>query len=398
MSEKEQEAPPIKERKRRFSRSVLVILIAWLAAVIAIHNWPGLDHATMNVFRVAATLLSLIALTLWFLFASRASLKRRLLAVLCSLAVLFAFFSSVKMISTDGDLIPRVVWRWTPTHDTTLAAAKRITPTINIDLTTESPGDFPGFLGPQRSGSIENVSWQPGWQDQPAPRRLWTQPIGAGWSGFSARSGHAITMQQRGENEIVSCHDIQTGEIVWSNSIQARHETFLGGIGPRSTPTISKGRVYCLGATAILCCLDGSNGKVLWEKDLLALTGSTPAQDIKTIAWGRSSSPLVVDELVIIPLGGPPAGPHISLLALDATSGEKRWQSGDRQASYASPSLVELDGEKQVVIVSADLVSGHRLEDGKQLWTYSWYGSSSGNASVSQAATLGNNRLLLSKG
>ena len=398
MSENEQEAPPVKEKKRRFSRSVMVILLAWLAAVIAIHNWPGLDHATMNVFRVAATLLSLIALTLWFLVASRASLKQRLLAVLFSLAVLFGFFSSVKIISTDGDLIPRVVWRWTPTHDTTLAAANRITPTINIDLATESPGDFPGFLGPQRSGSIENLSWNSGWQDQPAPRRLWTQPIGAGWSGFSARSGHAITMQQRGENEIVSCHDIQTGEIVWSNSIQARHETFLGGIGPRSTPTISNGRVYCLGATAILRCLDGSSGNVLWEKDLLALTGSTPAQDIKTIAWGRSSSPLVVDELVIIPLGGPPAGPHVSLLALDATSGEERWQSGDRQASYASPSLVELGGEEQVVIVSADLVSGHRLEDGKQLWTYSWSGSSSGSASVSQAATLGNNRLLLSKG
>jgi len=398
MSENEQEAPPVKEKKRRFSRSVMVILLAWLAAVIAIHNWPGLDHATMNVFRVAATLLSLIALTLWFLFASRASLKRRLLAVLCSLAVLFGFFSSVKIISTDGDLIPRVVWRWAPTHDTTLAAAKRITSTINIDLTTESPGDFPGFLGPQRSGSIENLSWNSGWQDQPAPRRLWTQPIGAGWSGFSARNGHAITMQQRGENEIVSCHDIQTGEIIWSNSIQARHETIFGGIGPRSTPTISNGRVYCLGATAILRCLDGSSGNVLWEKDLLALTGSTPAQDIKTIAWGRSSSPLVVDELVIIPLGGPPAGPHVSLLALDATSGEERWQSGDRQASYASPSLVELGGEKQVVIVSADLVSGHRLEDGKQLWTYSWPGSSSGSASVSQAATLGNNRLLLSKG
>ncbi len=398
MSENEQDAPPVKEKKRRFSRSVLVILFAWLATVIAIHNWPGLDHATMNVFRVAATLLSLIALTLWFLVASRASLKRRLLAVLFSLAVLFGFFSSVKIISTDGDLIPRVVWRWTPTHDTTLAAANRITPTINIDLATESPGDFPGFLGPQRSGSIENLSWNSGWQDQPAPRRLWTQPIGAGWSGFSARSGHAITMQQRGENEIVSCHDIQTGEIVWSNSIQARHETIFGGIGPRSTPTISNGRVYCLGATAILRCLDGSSGKVLWEKDLLALTGSTPDQDIKTIAWGRSSSPLVVDELVIIPLGGPPAGPHISLLALDATSGEERWQSGDRQASYASPSLVELGGEEQVVIVSADLVSGHRLEDGKQLWTYSWSGSSSGSASVSQAATLGNNRLLLSKG
>ena len=159
MSENEQEAPPVKEKKRRFSRSVMVILLAWLAAVIAIHNWPGLDHATMNVFRVAGTLLSLIALSLWFLFGSKTSFKRRLLAVACSLAVLVGFITSVKIISTDGDLIPRVVWRWTPVHDTTLAAAERITPTVKIDLSADSPADFPGFLGPYRSASIENILW-----------------------------------------------------------------------------------------------------------------------------------------------------------------------------------------------------------------------------------------------
>jgi len=398
MCETKRATPPAQEKKRRFPLAVKVILLLWLAAMIAIQTWPDLDHATMNVFRVAGTLLSLIALSLWFLFASKTSFKRRLLAVACSLAVLVGFITSVKIISTDGDLIPRVVWRWTPVHDTTLAAAERITPTVKIDLSADSPADFPGFLGPHRSASIENILWNSGWQDQPAPNRLWTQPIGAGWSSFAARNGHAVTMQQRGKNEIVSCHDIQTGEIVWTTSSPARHETIFGGIGPRSTPTIANGLIYCLGATGILRCLEGSNGSLLWENDLLALTGSTPAKDLKTIAWGRSNSPLVVDELVIIPLGGPPAGPHVSLLALDATSGEERWRSGDRQASYASPSLVELDGEKQVVIVSADLVSGHRLEDGEQLWTYTWHGSSSGSASVSQAATLGKNRLLLSKG
>ncbi len=384
--------------RRRIPRTVVITLTLWLILQVTIRLVPEMDHALTNLITVAATVLMLIVLEIWLLLASGFSWRRRLAMGLLPVALLAGFFSLVRVLSLDGELIPRLAWRWTPVHDTTLSAAERITPTVKIDLSAESPVDFPGFLGPHRSASIENILWNSGWQDQPAPNRLWTQPIGAGWSGFAARNGHAVTMQQRGENEIVSCHDIQTGEIVWTTSSPARHETIFGGIGPRSTPTLAGGLIYCLGATGILRCLEGSNGSLLWENDLLALTGSTPARDLQTIAWGRSNSPLVVDELVIIPLGGPPAGPHVSLLALDATSGKERWRSGDRQVSYASPSLVELDGEKQVVIVSADLVSGHRLEDGEQLWTYTWHGSSSGSASVSQAATLGKNRLLLSKG
>jgi outer membrane protein assembly factor BamB len=391
-------APKGAKKRRRIPLTVLTTLTLWLIIQVTIRVWPEMDHALTNLVTVASTILMLLFLEIWLLLASGYSWRQRLAGGLLPLVLVIGFFSLVKVLSLDGELIPRLAWRWTPVHDTTLAPSERVTPAVNIDLLAESPVDFPGFLGPNRSASIENILWNSGWQDQPAPKRLWTQPIGAGWSGFSARNGHAVTIQQRGDNEIISCHDIRTGEIVWTNSIQARHETIFGGIGPRSTPTIAEGRIYCLGATGILHCLDGSNGSLLWEKDLLALTGSTPAEDIKTIAWGRSNSPLVVDDLVIIPLGGPPAGPHVSLLALDAITGEQRWQSGNRQASYASPSLVELDGEKQVVIVSADLVSGHRVADGKQLWTYSWFGSSSGSASVSQAATLGGNRLLLSKG
>ena len=386
------------KKKRRIPRTVLITLVLWLVLQVAIRVIPEMDHALTNLVTVAATVLMLFVLETWLLLASGLSWRRRLTMGFLPIALLVGFFSLVKVLSLDGELIPRFAWRWAPVHDTTLETAKRVKPAVMIDLSIESPVDFPGFLGPHRSASIQNILWNSGWQDQSAPSRLWTQPIGAGWSGFAARNGHAVTMQQRGENEIVSCHNIQTGEIVWTNSSPARHETIFGGIGPRSTPTIAGGRIYCLGATGILRCLDGSNGSLLWENDLLALTGSTPARDLKTVAWGRSNSPLVVDGLVMIPLGGPPAGPHVSLMALDASSGEERWRSGDRQVSYASPSLVELDGEKHVVIVSADLVSGHRLADGYQLWTYSWPGSSSGSASVSQATTLGKNRLLLSKG
>ncbi len=70
--------------------------------------------------------------------------------------------------------------------------------------------------------------------------------------------------------------------------------------------------------------------------------------------WGRSASPLVVEDLLIVPFGGPAGGPYASLAAYDKKTGELRWKGGEWQVSYASPTLVNLCGTPQVVIVNED--------------------------------------------
>src|SRR5262249_5500249 len=60
----------------------------------------------------------------------------------------------------------------------------------------------------------------------------------------------------------------------------AAHKTFTGGgmpasrTGPRATPAVDAGRVYALGATGILLCLEAKTGKKVWQQDLLKLAGS----------------------------------------------------------------------------------------------------------------------------
>jgi outer membrane protein assembly factor BamB len=180
--------------------------------------------------------------------------------------------------------------------------------------------------------------------------------------------------------------------------VQTRHDSFLGGIGPRSTPTIHQGKVYALGATGILRCLDGATGRQVWSQDLLASVGLTPEEDLQAIAWGRAASPLIVDRLVVVPLGGPAAGPHWSLAAFDAATGRPVWKGGGHQASYCSPGLATLDGQRQILIVNQDYASGHEPETGDQLWEHPWPGTSNRAANVSQAVALPENRVLLSKG
>ena len=171
-------------------------------------------------------------------------------------------------------MVPRFVPRWSAVHDRGLGKVESQPAATTIDLATTTPSDFPQFLGPARSNWIAGPDLAREWTGD-EPKLLWKRPIGAGWSAFAAVNGYAVTLEQRGEEEWVTCYEIATGNPVWGHATKARHENPLGGIGPRSTPTIHQGRVYALGATGILRCIDGANGKLLWQDDLQKRYGLT---------------------------------------------------------------------------------------------------------------------------
>lgn len=263
-----------------------------------------------------------------------------------------------------------------------------------VDLTTTTEYDFPGFLGKNREGAVDNIKLNPDWEKFP-PKLLWRQPIGGGWSAFSIVNGFAVTMEQRGPEEQVSCYSLDSGKHHWTVFWNERF--FLFGDGPRSTPAISGGKVFALGALGHLTCIDGNSGKVIWERELLKDLGLHWSEENREVSFGRSNSPLVVGNTVVVP-GGGKAGKYVSLLAYDVETGEIRWKGGDQQISYSSPVLADLLGDKQILIVNEKTVSGHNPETGLELWSYPWPSSSKKDANVSQPVPLGGDRILLTKG
>ena len=205
-------------------------------------------------------------------------------------------------------------------------------------------------------------------------------------------------MEQRGTTELVTCYEIASGFLQWSHGTEARHENPMGGVGPRCTPTIDEGRVYTLGATGVLSCLDGSSGQPLWVHDLLGMVGLTPEADERNVAWGRAASPLIVGSLVVVPVGGPRDGRKVSLVAFDKTTGERIWEGGQQQVGYSSPVLATIHGVPQIAIVNESSVSGHAVDTGHELWRRPWSGSSNAQANTSQAVVVGEDRILVSKG
>ncbi len=177
--------------------------------------------------------------------------------------------------------------------------------------------EWPGFRGPERDGISRGVRIETNWSASP-PVELWRRPIGPGWSSFAVRGDFLYTQEQRGDDEVVACYDATTGKPVWTHRDAARFFESNGGAGPRGTPTLSGDRVYAFGATGIVNALDAGNGAVVWSRNAASDTGA----EVPT--WGFSSSPLVVDDIVVVAASG-------RLVAYDLATGKPRWFAQDRR-------------------------------------------------------------------
>ncbi|MCO6459371.1 MAG: PQQ-binding-like beta-propeller repeat protein [Pirellulaceae bacterium] len=379
-----------------------VLLVGWIVALalgIVILRWQAadMDFAIINVVTLVLGFVLACSILAGFCLLAPLPWHVRIAPPLLAVLAIAMAVAMLKIEGTNGELVPEFRFRWSPPPDRTVGDAVADATTEAVDLTTTTPEDFPQFLGPERSVWLPGPRLASDWSAMP-PREIWRRPIGAGWSAFAAVNGYAVTMEQRGDDELVTCYRIDTGELCWVHARPARHETVLGGVGPRSTPTIDQGNVYALGATGILRCLEGASGELRWSVDILERYGSTPQRESQVLSWGRSNSPLVVDQLVVVPAGGPPGGPFKSLLALDKQTGTVVWEAGDSQISYSSPTLGMLAGRRQILSVNEDNITGHDPQDGRVLWRQHWPGNSTSNASSSQVHALAGDRLLISKG
>jgi outer membrane protein assembly factor BamB len=404
-----------------FSRTTQFVgaAIAYAVAAVFLQTGEPAEAALANILTLAFGILCVSALGLGVLYF--ASGKVKVASILLTVLAIATFFTIFKLEDPTGNMVPRIRYRFTATRDRLLKQPNPSTSSAAIDLTT-TPNDFPRFLGTDGDSVIKHpVTLDTDWSTHP-PQPIWRKPIGAGWSAFAIVNGHAVTMEQRDTQELVTCYDLKSGELVWSHGIEGRHEDPLGGIGPRATPTVVDGKVYACGATGVLRCLDGATGKLLWSQDLRAERHLDAAMDLANVAWGRAASPLVVDDLVIIPAGGrslsqlsdqekkslglsmptatnvPQVGDFVSLIAFNRHTGEQVWQGGTSQVSYASPQLVTLDGVRQIAILNQDNVAGHDIATGKQLWQFYWPGESNSGASNSQVHILPGDQVFVSKG
>ncbi len=381
-------------------------ILFWIAlgifALVPVVRWClfETDHQFANMGGTATAMLGCLVayVALWYHFAIGA--RRKFFFVAAPLAIATIGWSLFEFTGVTGELIPVFrarIWlkRLISKSNTVPSSASQAAP---IRESARSPFESTQFLGSDRNGIIQNQEFSISWEKQ-LPKVAWKIPIGAGWSSFAISRELAITLEQVDEQECLTAFELKTGKVAWSVKSPGRHSHPLGGLGPRSTPTIHRGKVIAQSALGIVSCVELETGALLWQQDLLKLAGIDQETSEKAILWGRSGSPLVFDNSVVVPFGGKADSPTLkSLIAFDLETGKEIWTGGDQQISYASPVLLTLCGVQQIVGVNEGSVTGHDPKKGSVLWSTPWPSKSNGDACSSQPVAVDDRRLLLGKG
>jgi len=218
--------------------------------------------------------------------------------------------------------------------------------------------DWPQFLGPNRNG----ISAETGLIDSiPAggPKEVWRISGGVGMSGLAISRGKLLTMVQKDGQQFLTAKNAETGAPLWETPLSSQYENQQGN-GPRATPTIAGEKVYTYTGEGVLVCLNFADGKLVWKHDVPSELKGKPAD------YGMACSPLIVGKNVLVAAGAPQA----AVAAYDGESGKLAWTAGDDPAGYSSPALLDVGGQKQIVVFTGASAIGLAPEKGTLLWRY----------------------------
>jgi len=224
--------------------------------------------------------------------------------------------------------------------------------------------------GPNRNFMSDATGLASSW---PAggPKRRWSRSLGEGHSSILVDGARLYTMYRpigitsivrRSQEEVIVSLDAATGQTAWEFRYPGPTDgiDFSEGAGPHSTPLIAGNRLYATSSRKDLFALDKATGKKLWSHDLIKEYGASPP------GRGYTCSPLFYNGTIIVTVGG--SGQAVA--AFDQQTGALAWKAGSFDMAPASPILIDVDGQRQLVVFGGNLVAGLDPANGRMLWSH----------------------------
>lgn len=218
--------------------------------------------------------------------------------------------------------------------------------------------DWPQWRGADRSGS---------WSNGPSIDTLtenmirlqWEVPIGPGYSGPTVADGRVYVMDYVKGSEQVHCFSAENGERQWSYRYPVTYNVGYP-TGPRASVQVFGGKAYSFGTMGHLHCFDAATGRIIWQVNALEQYQS------RLPTWGLASNPIMVDDKLIVQLGGVPGA---CMVAFDKDSGAELWRALEDEASYSAPILITQSGKEVLVCWTGESISGLDPVHGEVCWS-----------------------------
>lgn len=222
--------------------------------------------------------------------------------------------------------------------------------------------DWTTWGGPDRNFIVNSPHLPDSWPAD-GPKKLWTKPIGDGYSAIAEENGVLYTAFRRSGAEVITALDAASGRTIWEygyptkfvNSFQEKV-----GPGPYAMPQVIGDRLVTASALGVIHSLDKKTGKVIWSHDLYNEFHGTH------LIYGYACHALPYKDTLIFLAGGD----GDAAIAFRQSDGAVVWKSLTFTNAYSSPLLIDVDGQKQVAAVGAKTVFGFNPDNGQLLWSH----------------------------
>ncbi len=228
--------------------------------------------------------------------------------------------------------------------------------------------EWPQWRGPAGTGHAPSGARVPATLPAEA-RTVWKQKVGNGLGSPVVSGGKLFHLDHQAGKEQVHALDAATGKALWSVELDDVHKDHQSPPGPRSTPTVDGDRVYVQSCRGEFRCLAVADGKTIWrvnfvadfKADFTGEKGLVPGAS----RHGYNASPLVVDDRILVAVGGREGA---SVVCFGKRDGKVIWKSQDDIPGYGGPVVARLAGIEQVLAFTAEAAIGLRLDNGALLW------------------------------
>jgi outer membrane protein assembly factor BamB len=243
-----------------------------------------------------------------------------------------------------------------------------------------NPHDWYQWRGPENNGVSREKDLPDSWSPKTVGQNnlVWKQPYGGrtvpivmnGRVYFINGAGEGVNEQER-----VMCLDAATGKFIWEYKFNVFLTDIVSDRVGWSCVVVDPetGNVYAHGVQGMLLCLDGKDGKVIWQHSLGEEYGRVSGYG------GRVTSPTIDEDRLIVGMVNSSWGEYARgstrFVAFDKRTGGVLWWSETghqvRNTYYSNPVVAIINGERVMISGAGDGgVHAFKARTGEKLWSY----------------------------